>query len=65
MILGTSFNIEDAPNGNARLVVQTFVDGHSLGFHTALSGPKADIVAYVAGDMTWEEIEARWHKTKR
>jgi hypothetical protein len=50
---------------DARLVVETFVDGNSIGSHTALSGPRVDIAAYAAGEITWEEIEARWHKTKK
>lgn len=65
MKIENTFKVIPLADGkDARLVVETFVDGHSIGTHTALSGPREDIKQFVAGEITWEEIGIRWGMTR-
>lgn len=59
----TKHNVEHFANGkDARLVVEVIVDGRTVGFSTAVSGPKEDVQAFADGEISWDEFE---HRQKR
>ena len=63
MELGLKFKIEDLTKHKARLVVWVVLEGETIaGGVSVLSGPKDDILDYVAGEITLGELRRRWEK---
>jgi hypothetical protein len=58
---GTS-NLDD---GNTQLIIIVDVNGKESHRYVALSGPKADIEAFVAGEIDETEIQRRWIRVAR
>jgi hypothetical protein len=44
----------------ARLDVVILLDGQEMGHHVVLSGPTRELDAYMAGQMTLDQLKAAW-----
>lgn len=46
--------------GAGRLMIEVVINGHPIGAVTAMSGPTADIKAFVDGTQTWDQVMTKW-----